>query len=325
MNKKEVILLSVIILLLGTFTFVFIKNNNKNKAFEFYAKVTESFAKSSLIEPLHNEKIYQDYPVLQIDLGGLKEGDIIKVKANKNVLESYPPVVQVTDYEYIINNDIAYGEESEELNVTNAMITTTKKEEEVYENNKSVTTTTTTKKVEVPVITTTTTTKIQTTTSSSKDSIVLLELNNNANYLAKNQDDKTIGEKAKEYFINAVDFIFYGKDIKGVYFDELSTKAKLKAISITLKIDDFIDKYVPNYKEKIFDTYSNVKAKLVELYLDKTSEYCAKEGNEKVCIEAKNDFEMLKKSYNISWEFIKNMGSKGISKLKQWYEVYSGK
>ena len=91
------------------------------------------------------------------------------------------------------------------------------------------------------------------------------------------------------------------------------------------KLDNLIEKHYPEYKENISSSYKNVKTKLVELYLDKTSEYCAKEGNEKVCKQAKFDFQELKKAYGITWEFIKNLGSKGLTKLKEWYEVYSGK
>lgn len=317
MNKKEIILLSVIVIFLGLFTFIFYKNNNQ-KTDEFYVKVTESFANSSLVEPLHNEKIYENYPVLQIDLGNLKEGDIIKIKTNGEVLETYPPVVKVEDYEFIINNDI----------------TTTKNEENTT---KKVDNKTTIKASNVTSVNTTTkitttkqiTTTVKTTTTiknnSSKDNIVLTELNNNVTFLENSKNDKKLGEKAKDYFISAVDFIFYDKDIKGVYFKDLTSSAKLKVISLTLKLDNLIEKHYPEYKENISSSYKNVKTKLVELYLDKTSEYCAKEGNEKVCEQAKFDFQELKKAYGITWEFIKNLGSKGLTKLKEWYEVYSGK
>lgn len=322
MNKKEIILLSVIVIFLGLFTFIFYKINNK-KTNEFYVKVTESFANSSLVEPLHNEKIYETHPVLQIDLGNLKEGDIIKIKTNGEVLETYPPVVKVEDYEFIINNDITTTTKNEENTTKKVDNKTTTKASNVTSKN------TTTKIITTNTTTRTTTSKQATTTTiknnTSKDNIALTELNNNVTFLENSKNDKKLGEKAKEYFISAVDFIFYDKDIKGVYFKDLTSSAKLKVISLTLKLDNLIEKHYPEYKENISSSYKNVKTKLVELYLDKTSEYCAKEGNEKVCKQAKFDFQELKKAYGITWEFIKNLGSKGLTKLKEWYEVYSGK
>ena len=326
MNKKEIILLSVIVMFLGLFIFIFYKNNNE-KTDEFYVKVKESFTNSSLVEPLHNEKIYETYPVLQIDLGNLKEEDIIKVKTNGEVLETYPPVVKVENYEFIINNDITTTMNIEEITTKKIDNKTTTKVNIKSTNTttKIVTTIPTTKITTTKQVTTTVRTTTTTKNNTSKDNIVLAELNNNVKFLENSKNDKKLSEKAKDYFISAVDFIFYDKDIKGVYFKDLTNSAKLKVISLALKMDNLIEKHYPEYKENISSSYKNVKTKLVELYLDKTSEYCAKEGNEKVCEQAKWDFQELKKAYGITWEFIKDLGSKGLTKLKEWYEVYSGK
>lgn len=315
-NKtKAVILISLIVfLLLTTISYYFF---TKNKSYEFYAKVIESGVGYSIVEPLKNEKISKKYKVLEINIGGLNEGDLIKVKSNNDIIESYPPVAKVRKYEFIVS-----GQMEKTTNLPN-------KEEiiKLPENKENMTTTTAqTKKATITRnITTIKTITTNTTTSfhSTKDELVINEIQTKLTNIERNKNNKNFGETAKEYFISAVDFIFYDKDIKGVYFKDLSNKAKLSVIKIALKIDNIIDNYYPGYKEGLSTSYQNAKSKLIELYLNKTAEYCS--NNDDVCTQAKNDFQDLKKSLNITWDVIKTLSNAGISKLKEWYEIYSGK
>ena len=134
-------------------------------------------------------------------------------------------------------------------------------------------------------------------------------------------------EKFKEYFINIIDFIFYDKEINGYTFDGLSGTAKAKIISIALKIDNKIEQYIPNYKESISGTgskiYTSVKDKLIVLYMDISTDIC--DNNEDDCKKVKEIFSEVKDVCKIGWEFIKNLFKGGFSKVKDWYEVYSGK
>lgn len=136
-----------------------------------------------------------------------------------------------------------------------------------------------------------------------------------------------IKDKAKGYFITIVDFIFYNGKIKGHTFNDLSSTAKLKIISIALKIDNKIEEYIPGYKETISSNgskiYNNVKEKLVTLYLDISTEIC--KNHENGCNTAKEIFKDIKDNCRIGWDFVKKLVSSGTSKLKEWYEVYSGK
>ena len=136
-----------------------------------------------------------------------------------------------------------------------------------------------------------------------------------------------VKDKAKEYFITIVDFIFYDGKIKGHTFNDLSSTAKLKIISIALKIDNKIEEYIPGYKETISSNgskiYNNVKEKLVTLYLDISTEIC--KNHENGCNTAKEIFKDVKDNCRIGWDFVKKLVSSGTSKLKEWYEVYSGK
>lgn len=153
------------------------------------------------------------------------------------------------------------------------------------------------------------------------------------NYFEKKYDEVNnnswddVKDKAKEYFITIVDFIFYDGKIKGHTFNDLSSTAKLKIISIALKIDNKIEEYIPGYKETISSNgskiYNNVKEKLVTLYLDISTEICKNHENE--CNTAKEIFKDIKDNCRIGWDFVKKLVSSGTSKLKDWYEVYSGK
>lgn len=147
------------------------------------------------------------------------------------------------------------------------------------------------------------------------------------NYNVINNNWKDVKDKAKEYFITIVDFIFYGGEIEGYTFNDLSTSTKLKIISVALKIDSKIEEHIPGYKNTISSNgskiYNNVKERLVTLYLDISTEICKEHEND--CDTAKEIFKGIKDNCKIGWDFIENLVSSGTSKLKDWYEVYSGK
>ena len=134
-------------------------------------------------------------------------------------------------------------------------------------------------------------------------------------------------EKFKDYFISIIDFIFYDTEINGYTFSELSDSAKVYVISVALKIDSKIEEYIPNYKEYISTTsgnlYVNIKEKLVTLYMDISSDIC--NNNDDDCIKVKKIFSEIKDNCKIGWDFVKGLLSGRITKLKKWYEVYSGK
>lgn len=148
-----------------------------------------------------------------------------------------------------------------------------------------------------------------------------------SNYNDINSNKVSIKDKAKEYFIDIVDFIFYDKEIKGYTFSELSDNAKIKVIALALKIDSKIEEYVPGYKNSISSNgnkiYTDVKERLVSSYLDLSVKICS--SNEEGCNKAKDIFSDIKDNCKIGWSFIKKLVSDGGNKLKDWYEIYSGK
>lgn len=130
--------------------------------------------------------------------------------------------------------------------------------------------------------------------------------------------DLSFTDKVKIKFHDLVDFIFYGKEIKGYTFSELTTTAKLKVISLALKLDHKIDEYFPNYKEKIKESYINIKGKLAAFYLELTETLCESVG-EVTCNQAKQDFQSMKDSFGFTWELLKELGSKGKEKILEFY------
>ena len=58
-------------------------------------------------------------------------------------------------------------------------------------------------------------------------------------------------------------------------------------------------------------------------YLDITSNIC--ENHDDLCTSAKEGFQDLKESFGLTWEFLKDLASSGLNKLKNWYETWSGK
>ena len=146
-------------------------------------------------------------------------------------------------------------------------------------------------------------------------------LNTNLGTYSQN---KSLGQTIKSGFVTCVDFLFYGGEIKGYTFDELSVTAKLKVLKLAFSIDSKIENHFPGYKEQISATgnkiYTNVKSKAVELYLDITTKVC--ENNSDTCEAAKEGLSDLKTNFSLTWDFIKDISGVGVSKLKAWYEVW---
>ena len=159
-------------------------------------------------------------------------------------------------------------------------------------------------------------------TTKSADEVVLT-------YVREIEEDTNNGitDSLKSGFITVVDFLFYDGTIAGHTFNELTTSAKLEVLKAALWIDDKVDSVFPGYKETISNgankVYTSVKNLIVEAYLNITTSIC--ENNSELCESAKEDFQSLKKSFGFTWDLIKDLASSGLDKLKDWYEIWSGK
>lgn len=297
MNKK-VTLISILILLLvagGVYALVKIMNNKKSSVSTLKVIVTETYKGYALAQVIGDS----DLDIVEVPVDGLNVGDELILDV-KEIMEIYPPKVVLNSYEIV-------SDKSEDTTTTST--TTTRVVESDVTTTKKITSTNkaTTKQ--------TTTTKISEKAYKSADDSVL----KTTSEMLQDKNRNVI----KENFIKIVDFIFYDRDINGYYFKDLTNGAKLKVIYYATMLDNLIDKEFPSYKENLSEIYNNTKAKLVKLYLEKSSEYC--KDNENVCKQAKSDFTVLKKSLNITFDFIKGLCQDGTQKLKEWYEIYSGK
>lgn len=128
----------------------------------------------------------------------------------------------------------------------------------------------------------------------------------------------------KSSFIELVDFLFYGGTIQGKTFSSLSNQAKIKVLKIAFMIDTKIEGKFPNYKESIQEVssfvYDTFREKVIVSYLDLAAKVC--QENEESCTTAKEGLGELKKSGLLTWQFVKDISSTGVSKLKSWYEVW---
>ena len=301
--KKKIIFVVALLLIAGLTCFLIFKLRSDDKTKmtrnEFYAVVRESYAGYALVKPL-DEDI--NYDVLSISVKDLKVGDIIRLKV-KDIKEKYPPEAEVEEIEVLQTDKIS------ELDPDIKEEVTTKITEQI--------------KNDITTSQTTSVSKNGTTTTKKKDiknadEDVLAYFNNEVN----TADTKSKGT-LKNAFIKVVDFIFYDKDINGYYCKDLTASAKLKVIGLALKLDNIIDSHFPGYKDELSSSYNKAKDNLITLYLNLTSEFC--KNNDSICESAKNDFSLLKESLNLSWDVIKNLAKSGTNKLKEWYEIFSGK
>jgi hypothetical protein len=163
-------------------------------------------------------------------------------------------------------------------------------------------------------------------TNESVDSIVLNYVESVKTKLDNYSANESNKQTAKEYFCNIVDFIFYGGEIKGHTFNELSSSAKAKVVYYALIIDSKIDNKFPGYKDTLNDKYSDIKAKLIGKYIQ-IVEYV--KNNEPELYEGlKRDFLLLKKSVGLTWNVVssalKYVGGNIVSLAKEWYENFRG-
>ena len=164
-------------------------------------------------------------------------------------------------------------------------------------------------------------TNVSNETIENEDSLVAYFESESNLITTSNQEDSSLRLKAKTLFTDIIDFIFYGKEIKGYTFSGLTNTAKLKIIKLALTIDHKIDEYFPDYKEVIKDKYTSIKWKLALKYLEFSASLCNSVGSD-TCNQAKEDFNTMKNSFGFTWQLVKELASTGSSKVKDLYEAW---
>lgn len=133
----------------------------------------------------------------------------------------------------------------------------------------------------------------------------------------RGESDASVREQLKNGVNTIYQFLFQGGTIHGKTFSELSSSAKLKVLKIALSIDQKIDTYFPNYKDRIKEGASNLKSKIVITYLETTNKICTE--HEDICNQAREDFKTMKNSFKISFSLISGLVKSGGTALKEWY------
>lgn len=130
-------------------------------------------------------------------------------------------------------------------------------------------------------------------------------------------------ENVKNIIIDAIDFIFYGKEIKGFTFEELSEETKEKIMKLVAEMDMMIESKKPGYKEELKSSFGRFKD-------------AAKNNISNIDEVLKNT---LGESYNHLKELFGATGELGIdiaetglglldsgfTYIKEWYEEETGK
>lgn len=126
---------------------------------------------------------------------------------------------------------------------------------------------------------------------------------------------ESLKEKGKVYFVMMVDFLFYDKDINGIYLRDLSDSTKNLLYNIFKDIDSVIVKVYPEYKSDFSDQYDIMKDTVSETYnlaLDKVKETIGEEEYNKIR-DTKDD---IKEGGKSAYE-------KAKDKISNWYENIS--
>lgn len=97
----------------------------------------------------------------------------------------------------------------------------------------------------------------------------------------ESEEFEQLASKGKYYVTTGIDFVFFGTEINGVTFDELSTDLKTRVMNDIAALDQATESYYPNYKESLSSKYQVaaefVSSKYLEI-LDAIREYLGDEN-----------------------------------------------
>ncbi|MGE5455979.1 MAG: hypothetical protein ACM3O4_02630 [Ignavibacteriales bacterium] len=136
-----------------------------------------------------------------------------------------------------------------------------------------------------------------------------------------------VKDKLNDLFISTVDFVFYGKEINGVTFNDLTEETKNQILIILERIDNAIEFKQPGYKvivkDKSSELYDNVSEKIKEglNYTDNFLEEKIGEERYQGIKDATKEFGSDVKDITIdAFNDSKEIVEKGFGYLKGWYE-----
>ena len=113
-----------------------------------------------------------------------------------------------------------------------------------------------------------------------------------------------------DYFIDAIDFIFYGKEYKDTKFADLNPEAQAKCIEEFINTKNKIESINPNWQEDI----ENIKGSTIEAYyniLEKIEQLIGTEN-----------YNNIGDLINSGIDGLKNIGNDIGDSLNNWYQGY---
>lgn len=118
----------------------------------------------------------------------------------------------------------------------------------------------------------------------------------------------------KNLFVRMVDFIFYGTEINGTTFDELSEENKQQVFENLKVTDKILMSIKPDYKESLSEKYNIVKDFTTEKYHDALDLIKNKIGEEK--------YNNIKDKKDSLKDKASKTKKKTLEKVKNWYENF---
>jgi len=306
MKKKDLIFISIIILLIISLILTIIyfkKNDNKTITGEVLA-VGSNYL---LIGTSSKEDYVINTDTLDYQIGDKLELSLKNIKTNKTPYEATAKDITVIESpSNKENNQINSNNNINNNNNTNTGSSNNNNQSNIDEFNNSNNNNNNNE---------------TNNENTNTDSSIITYFENLDNQLTTyDSSDESLGKTIKTNFVKCIDFIFYNKEINGKTFNELTNNTKLKILSITLSIDSKIEEKFPRYKDSVSNTYQNVKTKIIEKYLETTTNICNNDPD--LCVTAKEGFSDLKTNFGITWDVIKELANSGVSKLKDWYEIW---
>ncbi len=133
---------------------------------------------------------------------------------------------------------------------------------------------------------------------------------NDINSLIYTDNFEKADEVWSEYFINAIDMIFYDKEYKGTKWEELTEEAKKEAINNLTKIDQSITEIYPEYKED----WQKTKGIATETYFEALNKI--KE------VIGEDNYDNIKEIKDSIKSKTKEIGNNIKDKANEWYQEY---
>jgi hypothetical protein len=134
--------------------------------------------------------------------------------------------------------------------------------------------------------------------------------------------------KIGDYIATMIGFIWYGEEINGVTYNQLSNEAKDTVLNIYYRVDAKIENKIPNYKEKIKDKYQIVSNFIKDKYDDlkySTDEWLKEKLSDEEYQKYTESVDIFKEQTKESIDDVNELKDKAVEKVDEWYQKKKSK